>query len=279
MELNIVHGFFLLWLVISEAAVSFWQTSPGSFAKIQIGGGQQKQHQQQAQRVPFYLPQQQSYFAPPPPPQLIGVRSIVSGAQSNHIAPFVHFSAAASPPSLNRDLQLRSKIFQTYPSANKEGRSREGRGDRDNKNDAIESKHDKVSMKKNKKNETDRNVKQLKVDKLKEFFKDKTHGKVSNFLKRVVEIVEKEEQFDGEFDDDDEKDYLVTQEDIVTNEIDEGMSFFKQAGLFPDDDIKQQQKTFPFQNFLDVEKEAVENETEDLAQEISSLLSQLEGKL
>ena len=277
MELNIVHGFFLLWLVISEAAVSFWQTSPGSFAKIQIGGGQQKQHQQQAQRVPFYLPQQQSYFAPPP--QLIGVRRIVSGAQSNHIAPFVHFSAAASPPSLNRDLQLRSKIFQTYPSANKEGRSREGRGDRDNKNDAIESKHDEVSMKKNKKNETDRNVKQLKVDKLKEFFKDKTHGKVSNFLKRVVEIVEKEEQFDGEFDDDDEKDYLVTQEDIVTNEIDEGMSFFKQAGLFPDDDIKQQQKTIPFQNFLDVEKEAVENETEDLAQEISSLLSQLEGKL
>ena len=272
MEISIVLGFFLLWLVISEAAVSFWQTSPGSFAKIQIGGGQQKQHQQQAQRVPFYLPQQQSYFAPPP--QQIGVRRIVSGAQSNHIAPFVHFSA--SPPSLNRDLQLKSTIFQAYPSADKEGRSREGRRDRENRNGAFELKHDKVSVKKNKKNETDRNVKQLKVDNLEEFFQGKTDGR-ENFLKRVVEIVEKEGQFDEEFDDNNEKDYLVTQEDIVTNEIDEGMSFFKQAGLFPDDDIKQQQKTLPFQNFLDVEKEAVENETEDLAQEISSLLAQLEG--
>lgn len=209
---------------------------------------------------------------------MIAVRRTVSGAQSNHIAPFVHFSAPASPPSLNRDLQLRSAIFQTYPSAIKEGRSREGR--RDNANDSIESRHDdKVTVKKNKKNETDRNDKQLIVDNLKEFFQDKTVERVSNFLKRVVEIKEEEEQFDEEFDDDNEKDYLVIHENIETNEIDEGMSFFKQAGLFPDDDIKQQQNTFPFQNFLDVEKEAVKNDTQDLTQEISSLLSQLEGKL
>ena len=45
--------------------------------------------------------------------------------------------------------------------------------------------------------------------------------------------------------------------------------------------IKQQQKTFafPYRNILDEEEEAVEVETKDLAQEISSLLSQLEGRL
>ena len=309
---------FLSWLVISEAAVSFWQTSPGSFARIQIGGGQQKQHQQQAQRVPSYLPQQQSFFVPPPPLQ-IASRSALGSQSSNQIAPFVHFSAAASPLSLNIDHHLRSKLIQTPLSAHKEGRSREGKRVRDEANDAFKSNHDEVPVKKNKKNETDRNDKQLIVDNLKEvsglgstlkqhlrnkleklrsrqnqgksiinvllekskdqeFLQDKTDGRVSNFLKRLIEIVEEKEQFEEEFDDDDEKDYLVIQEDIVTNEIDEGMSFFKQAGLFPDDGIKQQQKTFPFSNFLDVEKEAVQDETEDLAQEISSLLSQLEGR-
>ena len=311
-EINIVHGIFLSWLVISEAAVSFWQTSPGSFARIQIGGGQQKQHQQQAQRAPSYLPQQQLFFVPPPPPQ-IASRFSLGARSSNHVAPFVHFSGAAS------DHHLRSKLIQTPLSANKEGNPREGKRVRDEANDAFKSNHDEVSVKKNKKNETARNDKQLIVENLKEvsglgstlkqhlrnkleklrsrqnqgksiinvllekskdqeFLQDKTDGRVSNFLKRLIEIVEEKEQFEEEFDDDNEKDYLVLKEDIVTNEIDEGMSFFKQAGLFPDDDIKQQQKTFPFSNFLDVEKEAVQDETEDLAQEISSLLSQLEGK-
>ncbi len=263
------------------------------------------------------MPQQQSFFVPPPPLQ-IASRSALGSQSSNQIAPFVHFSAAASPLSLNIDHHLRSKLIQTPLSAHKEGRSREGKRVRDEANDAFKSNHDEVPVKKNKKNETDRNDKQLILDNLKEvsglgstlkqhlrnkleklrsrqnqgksiinvllekskdqeFLQDKTDGRVSNFLKRLIEIVEEKEQFEEEFDDDDEKDYLVIQEDIVTNEIDEGMSFFKQAGLFPDDGIKQQQKTFPFSNFLDVEKEAVQDETEDLAQEISSLLSQLEG--
>ena len=312
--MNRLLEIFLVWLASNEATVSFWQTSPGSFARIQIG------QQQLLQRAPSYLPQQQIVFVTPPSRQLTAESRGVSGTQfSNHIAPFVHFSAVASTPPLDtREVHLMSTFLQTPFIAEKQGgRSRKGKRVEDN--DADESKNDNVPLEKKK---SERNDKQLIVDNLKEvsglgsilkqhlrnklknlrsrqkhdkssvkvfleksrdqeFLQDKTDGREGNFLNRLIQIVEEEEEeFEEEFDDN-EKDYLIIQEEIESNEIDEGMAFFKQAGLIPDDDIKQQQKTFafPYGNILDEEEEAVEVETKDLAQEISSLLSQLEGRL
>lgn len=309
--MNRLLEIFLVWLASNEATVSFWQTSPGSFARIQIG------QQQLLQRAPSYLPQQQIVFVTPPSRQLTAESRGVSGTQfSNHIAPFVHFSAVASTPPLDpRKVHLMSTFLQTPFIAEKQGgRSRKGKRVEDN--DADESKNDNVPLEKKK---SERNDKQLIVDNLKEvsglgsilkqrlrnklknlrsrqkhdkssvkvfleksrdqeFLQDKTDGREGNFLNRLIQIVEEEEEeFEEEFDDN-EKDYLIIQEEIESNEIDEGMAFFKQAGLIPDDDIKQQQKTFafPYGNILDEEEEAVEVETKDLAQEISSLLSQLE---
>ena len=316
-KMNRFLEIFILCLASNEATVSFWQTSPGSFARIQIG--QQQQQQQLLQRAPSYLPQQQVVFVTPPSPQLTAESRGVSGTQfSNHIAPFVHFSAVAStPPPDPRKVHLMSTFLQTPLIAEKEGgRSRKGKTVEED--DADESKNDKTEVTLEKK-KGERMDKQLIVDNLKEvsglgsilkqhlrnklkklrsrqkhdksivkvfleksrdqeFLLDNTDGREGNFLNRLVQAVEEEEEFEEEFDDN-ETDYLIKQEEIESNEIDEGMSFFKQAGLIPDDDIKQQQKTFsfPYRNILDEEEEAVEVETKDLAQEISSLLSQLEG--
>ena len=299
---------FLLWIASNEATVSFWQTSPGSFARIQIG---QQQHQHQVQRTPSYLPQQQSVFVTPSQPHLTAERRGVSGTQfSTNIAPFVHFSYTLAPSLNTRKVYLN----KTPIIAGKEGRSRKGK--RVEEDDAVESMNDKTQVTLDKK-KSERNDKQLIVDNLKEvsglgsilkqhlrnklkklrsrqkhdesivkgfpeksrdqeFQQDKTDGREANFLNRLSQIAEEEEEFV-----DNEKDYSILQEDIESNKIDEGMAFFKQAGLFPDDDIKQKQKTIPFpiRNILDEEEEAVEVETKNLAQEISSLLSQLEGRL
>ena len=307
-EIKRLLGIFLFCFVTIEAAVSFWQTSPGSFARIQLGG------QQQLQRHP-QLPQQQLLSVTQPYPLISEIRGrlvITEEELSNHLEPFVHFSSAGvnPPPPPPPPLPTHNHLLNAFLQAPVIPRSSTTvNGDTTRRGKRLETEadnesNDDQSQLSPKKKKTDRNAKEEKEDDLSEVSglgsiltkllrikleKDKsnvkvlleksidlnkTDGRKSSFLDRLTRVMAEQEEFKEEFDDI-KKDFFVKKGDRVSNEIDEAMSFFKKAGLVPDDkadeirkhDIMDGKRTKQkaFFNILDEQEEAVEGETKDLA--------------
>ena len=283
-----------------ESSVIFWQNSPGNFARIHRGG---PGHQAGGLNSPVAVIREQKTEQPP------------QDQFSNNLHPFVHF-ATNDVTVLDTNNQFNSEHVQ-FPFYNPVPRVEntfEMKVDEIDANDdeEIERKARFIEQNIKKSSELSAKIKillrkklglllpQLKeVEKTKVQEEDKRDRNPGSFLDNLIETMEslksesnESEEFD-ELDDgllffknaglirrkfNNKKDYESLESSSENNEF---AKLLRQAGLtFEkkfDEEEENEEDSHPFDSFLEEEEYEVETERELLSQEVSELFLQLQG--